>query len=98
MKCKCNSELPPDHLFAINDTQELAAKRLLIYFWETFETLEELLYRSETVQAIYALLEQCETKNIPKQARAILEGLPWEVCECFYRFLSECPHVHVTID
>ena len=98
MKCKCRSMLLEDNPCAINDTREISAKKMLTYFLETFGTVEDLLYDSETMQAINTILQASETQNVPQKARDILEELPWTVCTCFYKFLSECPHVHVTID
>lgn len=98
MKCKCHSTLTDNNTYAINDTNQLSAKRLLMYFLETFNPIEELLYKTETVQAIYAFTDKQNIDNEQEKLLTILENLPWEVCVCFYRFITESPHIHITID
>ena len=98
MKCKLTSTLPDDSPFAIHDTLELSAKKLFAHFVESYDLNENVLYHSKTVDALKTLLQANRAKNIPQQTQTILENLPWEVCYSFYKFLLECPHVHITID
>ncbi|MDE6397871.1 MAG: hypothetical protein K2L51_00965 [Clostridiales bacterium] len=98
MKCKSVSDLKDDSPFAINDTKEITAKRLLMYFVETFDPLAELLTDSDTLKALHKLLEIGKGKGLNFDEHTIIENLPWLVCECFSQFLLECPHIHVTID
>ncbi len=98
MKCKCESELTENSPFAIKDTKELTAKKLLTYFLETFDPLTALLHDSETVKTLYKITEKSKDLGLTFHEQTIAESLPWEVCYSFSKFLLECPHVHVTID
>lgn len=98
MKCKTDSMLLPDNPSAIRNTEELSAKKLLVYFLETFDTMDELFNRTKAMQALEKLLDEKEKSEAHKEACCMLYDLTAEICSCFCRFLAESPHVHVTID
>lgn len=82
----------------IRDTKELTAKRLLTLFMAEYSPLEEIMERSEEVKAINTIYKMMNKCGIKLDLIDKAQSLPWIVCHCFYEFLAESPHIHVTID
>lgn len=79
------------------DPKGVNAQKMLAMFLDSFNVLNNYIYEAETIDNIAeALVDICGTKD--DKTMEIFDSLSAMLCDCFCKFLSECPNIHVTID
>ena len=80
----------------IDDTDKINAKSLLALFLSAYSPLNSLVEQSDTVKEYAELVEKLCENNI--DLYNCMQDIPYCICDCFLRFISLCPHIHITID